>query len=199
MKGIKITAEEQHELLLLAKQGDKKAEERLLQSYVALIHHIIGKFFIPESSIIEKDDLLVEGSMALIKAIHDYNPARTTKFSTFAGVYIKNSLSVYFKMYVTTVKQPHSNVDINLMKEFNFEIELDENNDDSNDTEGKNLWKAIANLNEDEQFIISNYYGLMGDEKTDEQIGNDLGITKSRVFQLKKRAIKKLRIITRKY
>ena len=51
-------------------------------------------------------DLFQEGSLALIKAVDDFDPARNTTFSTLATTYIKNAIFQYLGKYGKTIRIP---------------------------------------------------------------------------------------------
>jgi len=55
------------------------------------------------------------------------------------------------------------------------------------------LQDVMKTLDEREKIIVMDYYGLSGNNKTLEEIGNDFGLTKERVRQIKEKALRKLR------
>ena len=79
------------DLALLAKDGDKKAEEEIISRYIPLVHKIANKYFIRGG---DKDDLVQDGMIGVWDAIKGYDEIRNGDFTKYLGMAIDNRLKV---------------------------------------------------------------------------------------------------------
>ena len=77
------------ELVCLAKQGDKIAEEYLINRYKGLARNKAKTYFILGA---DKEDVVQEGMIGIFKAIRDYDEKAGTTFSTFASLCVKRQI-----------------------------------------------------------------------------------------------------------
>ena len=77
------------ELLERSRQGDEEAVDRLLTKYKPLVLHLTRARFLIGG---DRDDLVQEGMIGLLKAIRDYDPARESRFQTFAALCIDRQM-----------------------------------------------------------------------------------------------------------
>lgn len=89
------------ELLRLARDGDKFAEEALLERYKNLVRVKARTFFLIGA---DKDDLLQEGTIGLFKAIRDYKEDNDTTFFSFADLCVTRQIMTAIK---TANRQKH--------------------------------------------------------------------------------------------
>jgi RNA polymerase primary sigma factor len=75
----------------------------------------------------------------------------------------------------------------------NPNAELADVNISSEETLKGKLLEMLNVLDNRERLIIENYFGLSGNTRTLEDIGNDFDLTKERVRQIKEKALRKLR------
>lgn len=90
----RLTYERTIELILLAKGGDSDAMEELVRCNMALVRSIVKKFV---NRGVEYDDLYQIGSMGLVKAVKNFDPAYNVRFSTYAVPMIAGEIKRYLR------------------------------------------------------------------------------------------------------
>jgi len=103
LTSILLSKEEELELAIKAKKGDKKAREKLINCNLKLVISIALKYINSGLSI---EDLVQEGTIGLIKAVDKFNPDMGTKLSTFATYWIKQSINRAIENVGRTVRIP---------------------------------------------------------------------------------------------
>lgn len=78
------------EIKELLKKGDEESKHKVFLSNLRLVLFVAKKYFY--NSVLEFEDIIQEGCVALLKAIVKFNPESDTKFSTYATVAIKNHI-----------------------------------------------------------------------------------------------------------
>ncbi len=86
-----LSKEEESELFIKVKKGDKDAKEKIINAYLKLVVNIAKNLHknMPNISIL---DLISEGNIGLIKAVDKYDINRGIKFSTYASWWIKQRI-----------------------------------------------------------------------------------------------------------
>ncbi|MFM9872923.1 MAG: RNA polymerase sigma factor RpoD/SigA [Fimbriimonadaceae bacterium] len=84
-----LTAEEEKELTVAAQAGSADAKERLVESNIRLVINIARSY---HSRHIPLEDLVQEGVIGLITAVHRFDPTKGFRFSTYATHWIKQSI-----------------------------------------------------------------------------------------------------------
>ena len=129
---LSLAKEEVRELLMKAKQGDKKALDKIIRDNINLVRFVANKYV---KFGLEYDDLVQEGIIGLIKAINKCDLKRSTSFSTYAVYWIRQSIntalayqgrtiSLSFDAYERLLKI--ENIIINYKNKFGIEPTLDE-------------------------------------------------------------------------
>ena len=77
-----------------ARNGDKKARERLIEHNLRLVAHIVKKYY---SSAKNQEDLVSIGTVGLIKAIDSFDITNGAKFATYAAKCLQNEILMYFR------------------------------------------------------------------------------------------------------
>ncbi len=80
-----LTKESEHQLAILAKNGDKVARERLISSHLKLVITLAKRY---NGNNIDFEDLVQEGNLGLIAAVDNFDPAKNVRLSTYAKQWI---------------------------------------------------------------------------------------------------------------
>jgi len=164
-----LSHEQEIELSKRAKNGDKRARKKLIESNYRLVISIAKKY---HRNNFDFDDLLQESSTGLIKAVDKFEPERGYKFSTYACWWIKQAAISYVNENIGSFKVPtHSkllnkkiNDEIsNFEDEFGFKPDLD------------TISKSIGeNLNKIKYTIEANKSSISLDQETTDDSGLSL-------------------------
>lgn len=180
------------------REGDRNAYHVLIEHNLRLVAHVAKKF---DSCGIDHDDLISIGTVGLIKAVETYQPAKGTKFATYAARCIQNEIL----MQIRTLKKTRRDVSlyspIGTDKEGNeitigdvLGSEPDETEEEvSKRMEIRSMMKLLDVLDERERRVIELRFGLLdGREWTQNEVADTLAISRSYVSRLEKRALLKM-------
>lgn len=195
-----LTAAEEKHYLLRLKEGDMAAQEILIRKNMRLVAHMVKKY---TSSDVETEDMISIGTIGLIKAIKSFDMDKGSRLATYAAKCIDNELLMTLRSNKKRSREVSMNEPIGTDKEGN-EISLidfieSQNSDVYHIVELNNeirwLSEAIQkNLNQKEKQVIALRYGLYGgNEMTQMEISKMLGISRSYVSRIEKKALSKLR------
>ena len=178
--------------------GDKEARNKIIEHNLRLVAHIVKKY---ESQFTDIDDLISIGTIGLIKGVDTYKKNKNIRIITYAAKCIENEVLMYFR----SNKKNNNNISlddkIGYDKEGNeislIDVLKSDNQDIANELHAKNnielLEKYLKILNKREKEIIIYRYGLFNyEEKTQKEIASKLGISRSYVSRIEKRATTKL-------
>ncbi|MFA4884597.1 MAG: RNA polymerase sporulation sigma factor SigK [Desulfotomaculaceae bacterium] len=193
-----LSEEEEAKYLRLLKGGDERARNVLTERNLRLVAHIVKKF---DSTGEDPDDLISIGAIGLIKAINTFNPGKGTRLATYAARCIENEILMHLR-FMKKVRAEVSLYDpIGVDKEGN-EITLIDvlgthpevvSEMVENSFEQKRLQEKVCHLTRREKKVLELRFGLQdGDRKTQREIARSLGISRSYVSRIEKRAISKL-------
>lgn len=175
-----------------------EAKGILVERNLRLVAHIAKKYQNVDE---EMEDLISIGTIGLIKAVSSFDSSKG-KLSTYASRCIDNELLMLLRSKKKTSKEVSLYEPIGTDKEGNEINLLDIIESEQVDVIGrmefavnlKKLGKILQNLEEREKEIIFLRYGLAtGKEVTQREIGEKLGISRSYVSRIEKRALNKLR------
>ena len=193
-----LDKDEEEKCIELLKTGDKSARAKLIEHNLRLVAHIVKKY---ETNKGDNDDLISIGTIGLIKGIDSYSKSHNTRITTYIARCIENEILMYFRNNKKHSKNVSINESIGFDKEGNEITILDILKTDTPDFLGDihtknniNLLKKYFNvLNAREKEIIIKRYGLNdSDELTQKEIAKSLGISRSYVSRIEKRALTKM-------
>lgn len=195
-----LSTKEEADYLRRCKEGDKDARDKLIEHNLRLVAHIVKKYNMVDK---ETDDLISIGTIGLIKAIDTFDDEKGIRLATYASRCIDNELLMMLRSGKRLAKEVYLYDPIGSDKEGNeinlldiieeAEIDIVENIVLEDDI--KKLYHMIGKvLTDREREIICLRYGLSNrKEVTQREIANKLGISRSYVSRIEKKALKKLR------
>ncbi len=178
--------------------GDPAAKEKLIVHNLRLVVYIAKKF---ESTGIGVEDLISIGTIGLIKAVNTFSPARKIKLATYASRCIENEILMYLRKNQArgemSIDEP-LNIDWDgneLLLSDVLGTEPDSiNKGIEQDVEKQLLIGVVDKLCQREKVIIQLRFGLLdGNERTQKDVADIIGISQSYISRLEKRIIKRLK------
>ena len=193
-----LTQDEEDKYVDLMLNGDNNARSKLIEHNLRLVAHIVKKF---DNKNVDTDDLISIGTIGLIKGIDTYKKTPKVKITTYAARCIQNEILMFYRSNKKNQNTISLNDSIGYDKEGN-EINLvdllEDKQEDILDTiqikENINLLnKYLSKLNKREKEIIIKRYGLNNEKDlTQKEIADELGISRSYVSRIEKRALTKI-------
>ena len=193
-----LTKEEEKRYISEYMNGSEKARNILIERNLRLVAHIAKKYSDEKNT----EDLISIGSIGLIKGVNTFNPEKNSRLSTYISRCIENEVLMYMRSSKKLQNEVSIDESIGVDKEGNnmtfSDILMADNTDISDIISGKiesaKLRDAMKKtLNKDELNIISWRYGLGGeDRKTQREIADILGISRSYVSRIEKKCLIKL-------
>lgn len=175
-----------------------EARNKLVEHNLRLVAHLVKKF---DGTGEDNDDLISIGTIGLIKGINTFDPGKGTKLATYAARCIENEIL----MHLRSLKKSRGEVSIydpiGVDKEGNEITLLDILGTDAeaisdqveNEFEQKALLEKVKKLTQREKLVLSLRYGLMNSpRRTQREIARLLGISRSYVSRIEKKAVQKL-------
>lgn len=193
-----LNEEEEDKYLKRLREGDRKARNILIEHNLRLVAHIVKKF---ENTGEDTEDLISIGTIGLIKGVESYTPGKGTKLATYAARCIENEILMHLRSLKKTRKDVSLHDPIGTDKEGNEITLIDVLGTDIDDViqrvqlkiEKSKIYQHIHVLDKREQEVIRGRFGLdNGEERTQREIARKLGISRSYVSRIEKRALMKL-------
>ena len=199
-----LAKEKEQQLLLRLRDGTdaekESAKQTLILHNLRLVAHIAKKYTSPGAS---QDDLISIGTIGLIKAVSTYTAGRATRLATYAAKCIENEILMSIRASKRIKQEVSLSLPIGTDKDGNeisfndiLGTDTDEIIDDiSLKIQVAKLYRVIAKvLTPRERTVIIKRYGLDGGEALPQrEIASALGISRSYVSRIEKKALEKLR------
>lgn len=180
-------------------EGDQHSRNMLIEHNLRLVAHIVKKF---DNTGEDQEDLISIGTIGLIKAIESYRPNKGTKLATFAARCIENEILMHLRSLKKTRKDVSLHDPIGTDKEGNEITLIDILGTETDEVvdkvqfkiEKSKIYSHLHILDDREQEVIRGRFGLDhgGEERTQREIAKELGISRSYVSRIEKRALMKL-------
>ena len=193
-----LSAQEEKKYVEQMLAGDLEARNMLVEHNLRLVAHIAKKYYTQSD---EQDDLISIGTIGLIKGVSSYRPEKGTRLATYAAKCVENEILMYFRS----------------RKKAQGEVSLNDSLDSDSDGESLYLMDVVGVedtmyldiqdrddclrvrklvhecLTEREEEVITSRYGLGGKmPRTQREVAKKLGISRSYVSRIEKRALQKL-------
>lgn len=194
-----LSGKEEAKLLERMQAGDDNARKKLIEHNLRLVAHIAKKYF---GSSADQDDLISIGTIGLIKAVSSFNSDKGIRLATYAARCIDNEILMYFRGTKKTAQEVYISDPIDTDKDGNTLTLIDVLTDGTNivdDLDKKIKLEHLRVYLKDtllvrELEIINLRYGLSGNkELTQREVAKKLGISRSYVSRIEKKALEKLR------
>lgn len=195
-----LPAKRESELLKKMKEeNDSAARNELIEHNLRLVSHIIKKYY---AAYDEQEDLISIGTIGLIKAIDSFDIHKGARLATYAARCIENEILMHYRSRKKDANLISVSEPIDTDSEGNTLTLIDIISTDDTiceDIDLKNktaqLYKLVESLTDErEKEIIISRYGLYNQkELTQNEIAKKMGISRSYVSRIEKRAIGELR------
>lgn len=196
-----LSAEEETLMLKKCREGEEDARNKLIEHNLRLVAHIAKKY---STSGKEQDDLISIGTIGLIKSIDSFNPEKGTRLATYAARCIENEVLMVLRAEKRHVQEVSLQEPIGVDKEGNAVTLIDKL---SNEAEPcildaveeriqlKKILKKISSiLKTREKTVIELRYGLNQNKyKTQREIAEMFGISRSYVSRIEKKALETIK------
>ncbi len=194
-----LSEQDESRYLGMMAEGDAKARNLLIEHNLRLVAHIVKKF---DNTGEDMEDLISIGTIGLIKAIESYRPNKGTKLATFAARCIENEILMHLRSLKKTRKDVSLHDPIGTDKEGNEITLIDILGSEADDVikevdlkiEKSKIYRNLDILDDREKEVVVGRFGLDtgGEERTQREIAKELGISRSYVSRIEKRALMKL-------
>lgn len=185
----------------LGTESEEEAKSILIEHNLRLVVYIAKKF---DNTGVGVEDLISIGTIGLIKAINTFNPVKNIKLATYASRCIENEILMYLR------RSSKTRVEVSIDEPLNVDWDGNElllsdilgtdgdiiGQDIEDEVEKELLQLAIDRLDEREKRIVELRFGLNqedGEEMTQKEVADLLGISQSYISRLEKKIMKRLK------
>jgi RNA polymerase sporulation-specific sigma factor len=194
-----FSSDEERDKINLLEEGDERAKAALVEHNLRLVVYIAKKF---EGAGADGDDLVSVGTIGLIKAINSFKSDKNIKLATYASRCIENEILMYLRRMSRLKQEVSFDEPLNTDWEGNELLLSDVMGTDADDVysgiegsvERELLNASLKKLSLREQKIMRMRFGLDGgEEMTQKDVADSLGISQSYISRLEKKIIGKLK------
>ncbi len=196
-----LTGEEEAEMLRKLESGEdaETVKAKLIEHNLRLVVYISRKF---DNTGVDPDDLISIGTIGLIKAINSFRTDKNIKLATYASRCIENEILMYLRRTVKLKSEVSFDEPLNTDFEGNELLLSDILGTDcesvyggvESNVEKELLRDALKKLPDREQKIMYMRFGLGGgEEMTQKDVADVLGISQSYISRLEKKIIERLK------
>ena len=194
-----FSSEEEASLISKLDTDEGEVKNKLIEHNLRLVVYIARRF---ENTGVDLDDLVSVGTIGLIKAVGSFSPEKNIKLATYASRCIENEILMHLRKTVKIKSEVSFDEPINSDWEGNELILSDVMGTDGdvvykkieNGVESELLLKALKNLSNREREIMELRYGIGGgEEKTQREVADLMGISQSYISRLEKKIISRLK------
>jgi RNA polymerase sporulation-specific sigma factor len=194
-----LSKEEELALFIRKDAGDSAARDKLIEHNLRLVSHIIKKYY---ASYENPDELLSIGSLGLIKAVDSFKASFGTRFATYGSKCIQNEILMFFRSKKRAGLEISINDTVDVDKDGNPLTYLDIISVEESIEYELDLKVHIEKIRDmvdsilppREREIIVLRYGLKGYKpRTQREVADYLGISRSYVSRIEKRALELLK------
>ena len=196
-----LTEKEEQYYVQQMEENDPDAKNILIERNLRLVAHVAKKY---TGSAWTQDDLISIGTIGLIKAVSTYTSKKSTRLATYAARCIENEIL----MSIRSSRKTRMEVSLNLPigtdqdgNEISFNDILGTDDDEILDSvslkiQVSKLYRALNQiLTPRERQVLFHRYGLGGEEPLPQrEIAKKLGISRSYVSRIEKKALEKLKL-----
>ena len=194
-----LEPEEEAEEIEKLSKGDNEAKKKLVEHNLRLVVYIAKKF---ENTGVGLEDLISIGTIGLMKAINTFNSSKNIKLATYSSRCIENEILMHLRRSNRLKSEISIDEPLNQDGDGNELLLSDILGTDEDitsrgveDEVDKKLLKAsISKLNRREKNIMELRFGFKtGEEKTQKEVADMLGISQSYISRLEKKIINKMK------
>jgi RNA polymerase sporulation-specific sigma factor len=185
-----LTPEEEQEILDRIEKGEKEARKVLVERNLRLVVYIAKKF---ENTGVGLEDLISIGTIGLMKGVNTFKVDKKIKLATYASRCIENEILMHLRRSNKLKSEVSIDEPLNQDCDGNELLLSDVLGTDS-DVTSRRIEEEIDKLNKREKCIMELRFGFTtGDEKTQKEVADMLGISQSYISRLEKKIIGKMK------
>lgn len=210
-----LTDKEEAELAVQIQQGNSKAMDRLLKANLTFVVSLANQY---KQRGLDTEDLISEGNIGMLKAAAKFSPEANKRFVTFAAPYIREAIEKAIEQQANFYRVPRDASNEKLEKKRSHVLSIDAPvggstelslgrvipNHDALDPDQvlqkenmeKEMTLLVHHLDPKEQTVVRLFYGIGSETRTMAEIGQQMGLKRERVRQIRNKAVRHLLKLT---